>query len=54
MEIVDRLGHLLAKPQQSVPSPASTNNCSVGRHLDFLEESVQTIWRVVENPDFVD
>lgn len=39
---------------QSVPVPLSTNSRSVNRHLDFVEESIEPIRRVVRNSDFVD
>ena len=54
MEFVDRLGELLAKPQPTVPTPGSTNNRQVDRQLDFLADSVRTIRRAIENPEFVD
>ena len=54
MEFTDHLGDFLAKPQLSDPFPLTTNNRLVNRHLDFLEDSVQTIRRGVEKPDIVD
>ena len=36
MEVVDRLGDLLAKPQPSVPTTTSTNDRLVDRQLDLL------------------
>ena len=54
MEFIDCLRDLLTKPQVTAPTPWSTNNCVVDRHLDPLEDSAQTIRKVVVKPDFVD
>ena len=54
MEFIDRLGELLARPQPSTPTPVSTNDLSVSRHLDFLARSVETIKRATESPDIAD
>ena len=54
MEFVDRLGELLAKPQLSVPAPASTIDRLMDRQLDLLGDSVWTFKRAVENPDLLD
>ena len=48
MEYIDRLEDLLAKPQPDVPSPLSTNNRLVDRHLDSLEDSARDNRRAVE------
>ena len=39
MEFIDSLGDLLAKPQLDIPSPLSTNNRLLDRHLDSMEDS---------------
>ena len=50
MEFIDRLGDLLVKPQLVVPSPLSTSNRLVDRHLGSLEDSARQIRRAVELP----
>ena len=50
MEFIDRLGDLLAKPRVDIPSPLSTYNRLVDRHLDSLEDSARDIRRAVETP----
>ena len=54
VKFVDRLGDLLAKPQPNVSVPASTNDRLVDKQLGLLGNSVQTIQRAFETPDFVD
>ena len=48
MEYIDCLGDLLAKPQLDIPSPLSTNNRLVDRHLDSLEDSARDIRRAIK------
>ena len=54
MQFIDRLGVLLEKSRPSDPTPPSTNNFLVDNHLDFLQDSVRTVQRVVETPELVD
>ena len=50
LEFIDRLGDLLAKPQVEIPSPPSTNNRLVYKHLDSLEDSARDIRSAVKTP----
>ena len=50
MEFIERLGNLLSKPQQGTPTPVSTNDRAIDKHLDYLGESVQIINRAVRIP----
>ena len=48
MKYIDNLRDLLVKPQPDIPSPLSTNNRLVDRHLDLLEDSARDIRRAVK------